>query len=259
MRNQVIRRPAVTLLGLSTPETFFDALSQDDVANGFLNRLLVVNSRQPPSVERPKPWKPIPKALRDWITDYGKTEDEDFLGGEDATEAPDPEVVEFTVGAWERLDEIAQEIIDLQAKYRPMRLDGMLSRSREITMRMSLIVALSRNKGRVDEVSLNWAWDYVRFYTLETINNAKSKMGATPIVRITEHLAVEIERAGRKGVSQRDMGRISYEFRKLDKRSQEEVIYALTTHHDIAQAKVKAGGDRGGRPSLRYVHSDHIE
>ncbi len=259
MRNQVIRRPAVTLLGLSTPETFFDALSQDDVANGFLNRLLVVNSRQPPSVERPKPWKSIPKALREWINDYGKTDDEDFLGGETATEAPDPEVVDFTAGAWARLDEIAQEIIDLQVKYRPMRLDGMLSRSREITMRMALIVALSKGKKRVDEASVDWSWDYVRFYTLETVENAKSKMGATPIVRITEHLAVEIERAGRKGVSQRDMGRISYEFRKLDKRSQEEVIYALTTHHDIAQAKVKASGDRGGRPSLRYVHIDYID
>lgn len=259
MRNQVIRRPAVTLLGLSTPETFFDALSQDDVANGFLNRLLVVNSRQAPRVEKPKPWKAVPKVLRDWIADYGQVDNEDFLEGENAIEVGDPEVVEFTSGAWERLDEIAQQVIDLQAKYRPIRLDGLLSRSREITMRLALIVALSRGKKRIDELSLNWAWEYVHFYTSETISNAKSKMGATPIVRITEHLAVEIERAGRKGVSQRDMGRISYEFRKLDKRSQEEVIFALTTHHDIGQAKLKASGDRGGRPSIRYVHIDSIE
>jgi len=255
MRQQKVVRPAITLLGLSTPETFFDALSQDDVANGFLNRLLVVNSRRDPQVEDPRAWKKIPAELRAWIKEFGKSDSEDFLESEISTEAEDPEVVEFTSGAKARLREIAHEVIDLQAKYRPYRLDGMLSRSREIAMRIALIVALSRNKKRIDEESVNWSWDYVRFYTMETIANTRRMMGSTPIARIADHLADVIAEAGRKGLSQRDMGRKSYEFAKLDSRAQGEVIYALTTHMGIVKVSIK--GESRGRPTIRYVHEDY--
>lgn len=255
MRSQKVVRPAITLLGLSTPETFFDALSQDDVASGFLNRLLVVNSRRDPQVEDPRAWKKIPAELRAWIKEFGKSDSEDFLESEISTEAEDPEVVEFTSGAKARLRQIAQEVIDLQAKYRPYRLDGMLSRSREIAMRIALIVALSRKKKRIDEESVNWSWDYVRFYTMEMITNTRRMMGSTPIARIADHLADVIADAGKKGLSQRDMGRKSYEFAKLDSRAQGEVIYALTTHMDIVKVSIK--GDSRGRPTIRYVHEDY--
>ncbi|NJS14712.1 MAG: DUF3987 domain-containing protein, partial [Sphingopyxis sp.] len=104
--------------------------------------------------------------------------------------------MEFTSAAKERLREIAQEVIDLQEKYRPYRLDGMLSRSREIAMRIALIVAMSRNKKRIDEVSLNWSWDYVRFYTMDMIFNTRRMMGSTPVARIADHLAEVIAEAG---------------------------------------------------------------
>lgn len=255
MRSQKVVRPAVTILGLSTPETFFDALSQDDVASGFLNRLLVVNSRRDPQVEDMRAWRKIPAELRTWINEFGSTGDEDFLAGELSTEAEEPEIVEFTPGAKARLREIAQEVIDLQAKYRPYRLDGMLSRSREIAMRIALIVSLSRKKNRIDEVSVDWSWDYVRFYTMEMIANTRRMMGSTPTARIADHLADVIAQAGKKGLSQRDMGRKSYEFAKLDSRAQGEVIYALTTHMDIVKVSIK--GDSRGRPSIRYVHEDY--
>lgn len=255
MRAQKVVRPAITILGLSTPETFFDALSQDDVASGFLNRLLVVNSRREPKVDEVRAWKRIPAELKNWIHEFGTTDAEDFLEGEVATEADEPEIVEFTPGAKARLRQIAQEVIDLQAKYRPYRLDGMLSRSREIAMRISLIVTLSRKRKRIDEESVNWSWDYVRFYTMEMIANTRRMMGSTPIARIADHLADVIADAGKKGLSQRDMGRKSYEFAKLDSRAQAEVIYALTTHMDIVKVSIK--GESRGRPTIRYVHEDY--
>ena len=256
MRSMIVRRPAVTIIGLSTPETFFDALSQDDVANGFLNRLLVVNSRERARVEDPRPWRAIPKGLKDWINEFGSTGDEDFLAGESSVEVGEPETVEFTAGARARLRVIAQEVIDLQEEYRAYRLDGMFSRSREIAMRIALIVALSRNKQRIDEVSLNWAWDYALFYTMETVNNARRMMGATPIVRIADHLSSVIRSAGRKGLTTREMLRKSSEFDKMDRRNQEEVIYRLTTRHDIVAVKPKS--DKGGRPTIRYVHQENL-
>lgn len=258
MRKTRILRPAITLLGLSTPETFFDALSQDDVANGFLNRLLVVNSRQPRTMERPRPWKAIPRGLKMWMRDFG-------LHGEDAgfddpsespAEAEDPEVVEYTPAAMKLLDKIEAEVIDLQNAHDAVRLDGMFSRSREIAMRIALIVALSRDKTKIDEVSLQWAWDYVIFYTKEMVENVRKMMGATKVTRSAEHLAQIIFDSGRKGLTLRDMGRVDIEFKRLDKRMSEEVLHILKTQYDIVFAKVKKAGK--GRPAERYIHSSFI-
>lgn len=257
MRNQKVVRPAVTLLGLSTPETFFDALSQDDVANGFLNRLLVVNSRQRRRVEKPKPWKKVPRELISWLNNFSKQSDDFISPGESPTEVEDAEVVEYTNGALRRLDGIEQEVIDLQEKYEPMRLDGMFSRSREIAMRIALIVTLSRDKQRIDEVSLNWAWDYVRFYTMEMLENTQRMMGASPAVRIAEHIAAAIIAAGKKGMTPRDMFRVSVEFARLDKRGQDEVVHRLKNNHDISFVQLRKEGR--GRPSTRYVHNDFVQ
>ncbi len=41
---KIIQSPAISILGLSTPDEFHSALQGDSVANGFLNRFLVVNS-----------------------------------------------------------------------------------------------------------------------------------------------------------------------------------------------------------------------
>ena len=256
MRNQKVVRPAITLLGLSTPETFFDALSQDDVANGFLNRLLVVNSRQPRRVEKPKPWKKAPRELISWLNNFGNLSD-DFMEGESPTEVSEPEVVEYTAGALRRLDEIEQEVIDLQDEHERARLDGMFSRSREIAMRIALIVAMSRNKQRIDEVSLNWAWEYVRFYTMEMVENTRRMMGASPIVRIAEHIAAAVVAAGKKGMTPRDVVRVSVEFSRLDKRGQDEVVHRLKSNHDISFVQLRKEGR--GRPSTRYIHNDFVQ
>lgn len=255
MRSQKVVRPGVTLLGLSTPETFFDALSQDDVANGFLNRLLVVNSRQPRRVEKPKPWRKSPRDLIGWISKFANLSD-DFMASESPTEVDDAEIVAFTSGALRRLDEIEQEVIDLQDAHDGHRLDGMFSRSREIAMRISLIVALSRDKQRIDEASLNWAWDYVSFYTKEMVENVQKMMGSSPIIRIAEQVAEMIEGSADKGMSIGELPRRSALFAKLEKRESEEVIYRLQTRHQIVQMR-KPTSAKGGKPTLKFYHVKH--
>lgn len=253
MRNMVVKRPAVTMLGLSTPETFFDALSQDDVANGFMNRLIVVNSREPRRVEQPRRWKQIPTELKKWLAAYGNPEgDDEFMTEESAIEVDEPEIVQFNDRAQRRLDEIAQEIVDLQNTYHPKRLDGLFSRSKELTQRIALIVCLSVESKRITEKHVNWAWDYVRFYTMEMVENAQKMMGAGPLVRLAEHLAESIMQAGAKGMSVREMRDESATFRNLNIRDREEVLTRLKSDHEIVTPKPPEGSR--GRPTLRFIH-----
>ena len=257
MRNMVVKRPAVTMLGLSTPETFFDALSQDDVANGFMNRLIVVNSREPRRVEQPRRWKQIPAELKKWLAAYGNPEgDDEFMTEESAIEVDDPEVVEFNDRARHRLDEIAQTIVDLQNEYSPTRLDGLFSRSKELTQRISLIVCLSTDSKRITEKHVDWAWDYVHFYTMEMVRNAQKMMGASQTVRVADHIAKLIIDSGSKGMCHSDIARKDTSFDKMSKRDQEEVIYRLANAHDIHVVNIKTS--KRGRPTKRFLHSDYI-
>nr|WP_256372710.1 bifunctional DNA primase/polymerase [Roseibium sp. RKSG952] len=53
-QSEIIQAPALSILGVSTPDEFFEALKGKDVINGFLNRFLVL-----PSNGRPKDRDPL--------------------------------------------------------------------------------------------------------------------------------------------------------------------------------------------------------
>lgn len=134
MRNRRVERPALTILGLSTPETFFDALGQYDIASGFQNRLLVVQTgREHWAEKQSRRWQPIPKRLRSWLADKGGAPDEcsDIEGREDALDLPAPRIVPFSDKAAERLFEIECSVDEIKHHLSSTRLDAMWSRSVE--------------------------------------------------------------------------------------------------------------------------------
>lgn len=273
-KNRLIERPALSLIGLSTPETFYDALGQEDIASGFMNRLLVVNSRMPDQLKQLNPWSDPPKELIRWIRDHVLPEElESFLlsefdrdaeagnpYGEEIERPPEASIVEFSKGALRRLREIEIVIRDERQHLKPMRLDGLFARAHEITMRIALIVALSMDRRNpiIEEADVDWAWDYVKFYTMETIEHAKLMLGATPVVRTAAHLAEVIDENGKRGLTVRDMARASSQFRTMTSRDKEEVTRQLLTSHNIEEIEVK-GAYRGARPTKRFVTKEIAE
>ena len=265
-KTSVLVRPSLTLIGLSTQSTFFDALGQDDVASGFMNRLLVVDSRMPRQLKQLKPWSPPPKKLIEWIRDFVLPDElMNFLEsefdrdaeagnpyGEEFDKPAEAQIVPFSTEARRRLVEIEQEINDLADGLTHMRLDGLYARSHEIAMRIALIVAMSmdRRELTIEVEDVDWAWDYVKFYTAETVENAKTQLGSNQYVKVAEHLAQVIEKQGKKGLSVREMTRVSHEFRQLTRRERDDVLNYLTTSHDVEEVEVKGSV---GRPTKRYL------
>ena len=264
-----VLRPAVTMVGLSTPETFFDALSESDVADGFMNRLLVVNSRMPIKDTLPKRWKKTPPLLRKWIAEYvlppelqGFMERDPIADkesalnplGEEPDNVDDPLETPFTTKARRKIDEIGKWIeTERNRMLGEGNLQGLLARAKEITMKVSLIVALSCRSRVVNEDHLSWAWDYVRFYTMETVANAKRLLGSTPVVKAAEQIADLILDENRypKGMTMSNMMQFNAFFRTANQRDRMEVVNQLMLAHEIEKLEVK--GDRGPA-SDRYMH-----
>lgn len=279
-KNVRIVRPAMSIVGMSTPETFYDALSQEAVADGFMNRLLIVNTRMPLQLMRQIGWKEAPRPLNKWIKSYILPQElERFLnpfGGDDnddqaeaagdethplgehpQDEVPQPTVVEFTDGAKQRLVQINQWIIDERARLKETRVGGLFARSQELTQRIALIVCLSEDKQRIGLSHVNWAWDYVRFYTAETVENALELMGSSPVVRLTKDIAYLVEDRGAKGATKYEIGRAIGDFSKLSSQDIATVVQRLEDFHHVYG--IELGGGRGaGRKTVRFFHKDFM-
>lgn len=265
----ITMRPSITILGMSTPTTFYDSLSNEALMSGFLNRFLVVASR----TVRQK-WRSrrdasfaIPKALSKWIDehalpdevyanrkdDFGGNGDDPLAGigvGESFDDPEKPKVIDFSDESQERIEELFYWTEDRKAELKATRRSDMYGRAHEITMRLSLIVALSRRAKKIELRDLNWAWDYVHFYTEQMVEMADKMLGSNDKVRLAEGIATFLK--SRKGawLSLGDINRKFPELRAIDPRNRDEIIARLTDDYDIEAGKSRQNGG-GGRPTMK--------
>lgn len=263
----IIERPSITMLGMSTPETFFDAMSYDDVTNGFLNRLLVVNSLEPRRVDDEKEFVKPPAKLLRWVQKYGRSESVPFersddadvrVPGDDPRDVEDPHIIRFTAAAKYRLREIAQYVVDRQDELDGRKLAHLWSRAKEIAQRISLIVALSDEANAIDVKHLDWAWDYVRFYVDQMVEAAHGRIGVGKFVHLADVIAEKVMGADKRGIAVRDMIRSSTEFKNMNEREREEIFYRLVNDYAISKVSVPPGR-QGGRPTARFVATKYLK
>ena len=256
---RVIARPALTLVGMSTPSTFFDTLSQAQVLDGFLNRLIVVNSRLKKGLSSRNPWTPIPAKLKNWMIKFGMDADDyieiendfgDTYGlkhKDDPAVAEPPNVMQISKEA-SRIERMAeQEFIDLAQSYEQHGIQDLFVRCWEVMIRLSMIIAASNDSEVIEVEDVEWARDYVRFYQVEMAENVKTSIGVSPMMAIAEKVAEIVKDAGQSGVTARSVGQQFFQFRNLEKFDKEMVMYRLKTDHNIIELPVKDG--KAGRPT----------
>lgn len=244
---KVIVRPAITLVGMSTPKAFFDALQGADLSSGYLNRFLIVQS--PIGDQRRRSDAPnakIPQKVKDWAKyhawRHGGNDDDNLLMRTNPAHVPPPLVIPFAKCTREIIDETQDEVLRLKAKLKPEGLNDVLQRTEEITWRVALIVALSCDSDKVRYEHFKWAKDYVFFYHLRMVDMFRENIGKTEFEEIAQALTKLIRRSGENGLTLHELGRKSRQFEKLDKRSREEVLNRLTTFHEVKFAKIPTKG-----------------
>ena len=260
-----IVRPSVTFVGMSTPNTFYDSLNSASIHDGFLNRMMIVNTRLPRQLSKGGKWASLPKTALKWLKRYGRTgiiegpSQEDFVDKygfnimEDPRQPDDPEVLHFTPQADDRQREIEKEALEISRKWKKLDLADIWVRSHELTLRIALIVALSDDAEDIEVEHLNWAWDYVRFYTNEMAEAARTKIGSNAFVRLAEFFADFVYDAGEKGATIRELARSNSEFNSYNIRDRNEILNRLKTDHNIGQ--YVSQGKRGPKTEL-FIHAD---
>lgn len=250
---KIVKSPSLTIMAMTTPSTLYENLSSRYVKDGFLGRFIIVEShigRQPSGIiGQDKP----PESLIEWAKACAEARDGD-LGQDTYDNPPAPVTVPFERGCFDMLRACDADMIGLMDDFEAHGMEAMFGRTKEIAQRISLIVAVSKGEERISRDSLQWAIDYATFYALRTVNALQRAMSDGPFEAVCKAVFEKIERAGLRGMTERDLSVSVRAFANLEPRKRKEVLEALVEDKGIACRNANSG--QRGRPRMAWFAPD---
>ena len=250
--DRFVRSPSLTMVGLSTVTDFAEAVTFGDVASGFLNRFLIIETDEKLPRQRVAKPQPISERLREWCQACASASagDGGLIGDVDSHDMPPhPVVVEFDADALALLDRITDEIHQYRLSNMGLALSAMKSRSREITMRLSLVVSRSCGEAKISATSLQWAYDFVTHYTDRVIALMEKNMSVNDFHDACNRTIEAIQKSGLRGATERELFRQVPKLRGLKPREREDVFRSLITDYGV----IKAQREGRGRPAMAWM------
>jgi len=247
--------PAITLLCMTTPSSLYKTLDNDSIADGFLGRFIIQQSYAVRDVTDDRPMQDVPHRITKWIEDILKRSGQDTGVQQIASEKPSVINIPISNDALKLSVEFAKYIVVVSNDLEPLGMDALPGRSKEMAMRMSLIVALSENPqaSSVEARHMEWSVAYVKFCLDQSIKEFRMQISGSPHERDKKEVLQALRNAGAKGVSQKEMLKTP-PFSRHRPRDLKEIVSALDGAGLVALEVIKKAGP--GRPREAYVALD---
>ena len=253
---RVTYKPAITLVGLSVPKNFYKALNSGRIADGFLNRFMVIESKEPRRVSQLKSAKEPPLQIVNWVNYIRRDRGQLASATQDNSQFDiKPVILDFDADSKQLLQEFAKEIIERQNVLERDNLEPLLSRSKEKAMKLALICCLASNPDAsvITLEQTRWAIDYVKYYDLLFIEACRDKVASSATEAKIKQVLYYIRSREADGISKREVDRHEL-FRSMKSHEVKEIIERLKNAGEIQELSVKVGGK--GRPTKRFVAVD---
>jgi len=198
------------------------------------------------------PTAKIAHGLRMWLEHYAfkvASEEDRFAIKTDPTFLPDPIIIPFAEGCHPVLTQIEADMIAEQDKADEFGLAELYGRTREMIMRIALIVALSDWSDVVGLSHLEWARDYVMYYHGKMVEMFHKNLGKTEFEHIAEKVCALVAKRGERGMTEYEIGHANRPFRRLVSRDRQEVLRRLRVDHRVAVVET----DTPGRKRTAFV------
>jgi hypothetical protein len=255
-----VENPALTVLGMTTPTPFYEAVGSGALTDGFLNRLIVVESdlgRQPARfVDQVE----VPDDLVRWVRECRVKGGGDLADIIDTahSEVPVPVILDFSGEARRLFTELELRCIERMDDLETHGMAEMYSRVREIAMRVSLIVAHSSEADVISAEHAQWAIDYVTFWADRAINRMADNIADTPFAALCNDVANLILKAGRRGLTVAELAKKSAKFKGTENRMRRSMFDNLEADRNIRRYDTKSASGRG-KPREAYIAPEFIE
>jgi hypothetical protein len=231
-----IRNPALSLVGMTTPDSFFDSIGSAAARDGFLNRFLVIEDITGRQMADDREAVDVPAGLAEWAQSARHVDgliNPDSNAGMGAT----PRVVPFSAASHELLRAFERDCVSRMDALEDAGLAEMYGRTREIAMRLALIGACASDASQIEADVATWAVDYVRHYTEATIERMKNSVADTDFEAACQQVFSCVQRAGKEGRTEREIMDRSRRFRGMRPRERAEVLLSLSQSGQMAQTK----------------------
>tara|TARA_R110000851_G_scaffold5398_2_gene22382 strand:+ start:6349 stop:8604 length:2256 start_codon:yes stop_codon:yes gene_type:complete len=252
MSDRHIKNPAVTLLCMTTPVAFYANLRSDAVADGFLGRFIIHQSNMPRMVHDDKDMVDVPHKITNWVQTIQDRAGYNLGASDTAVSEPAFITMAFHGDAISILRAYSQECVDMANDLERFNLEALPGRSKEMAMRISMIVqlAIDPHSTTVGTEAVNWAIKYVRFAVNQSAAVLKMKMAGSSFEADKKEVLEAIREAGDNGVSWSDMQKTP-PFSKHRKRDMGDIMDALMSAELVGHERITSG--KRGRPREAYV------
>jgi hypothetical protein len=230
-----VHAPTLSILGVSTPEGFFEGMSQQTLEDGFLNRLTLINAGPAgPRQKDPARLEPPADLIQRLQDAYAKSAPAGNLAETKARSANDEPT--FRIAKWADAD--AGRALEEVEAWEDAAVDegrrGVCGRAAEQTQKIATIRALFRDPANpaVSAEDIRWAFEYVRKSIAAIEGGARAMMSGSEFERLCNDIMTAVDKAGRKGLP------MSYLLRakgvaKAKNRDVEDALKRLSQTHQV--------------------------
>lgn len=264
LQSRKIHNPAILILAMTTPGTFYSSLSQKWIADGFLGRFLTCES----SIGRAPSVYPESEDVPDTITQWAlETALASTIGGIvthipiPSDTKPEPITLKFSPAATASIRAFEADVIARMNHVQRDGLEVLLGRTVEKAMRLSMATCLAEGADRrtISDTDFQWAKEYALACDSLMVEKAKENISDSEFGRVKNRCIDLLRAAGSKGLTFRELGKKSSAFDALKPREQKEVMEALSVSGAAELREIATMANRGRKRTAWVALADDQE
>lgn len=263
---EAVLYPSLSLLAITANHQFFNAVGEWDVHNGLLNRFIFAvldNDDRPAKTPREqRELRSYRIDVPDSIIQWGR-HIQNRTGYQVHRYNVEPNIIElpFFSNCKDLLFDL-EEYEEVRAEeLEEIHLAPMARRVREMSMRLSLIVALSEDAEAqfVDYKHLKWASDYVKYHHEKFCVALKDNIANTSYSAMRKAFYRSIKDAGKNGRATQYINSQS-PFTDVNLKTRNEILADLIGAGEVVKKKrnQKQQGGKVGRPREVYIATENL-
>jgi hypothetical protein len=259
--SRIVENPALTLLGMTTPGTFYNSVGSGSMTDGFLNRFIIVESDLGRQMSQDTEYIEPPAEVVEWAKACrirGAGDIAQFQIDVPHDERPKPIVVPFSADAKLLFVNLEKHCNMRMDELEEMGVSEMYTRVREIAMKVSLIVAHSCEVPEINAEHAQWAIDYVCYWADRAIKSLAAHVSDSPFAGLCNDVYNLIFKAGSTGLTVPDLARKSAKFKGSDERMRNSVFVNLASDRGVRAVEFKPPSGRG-KSRNAYVAAEWID
>jgi hypothetical protein len=252
LASRVVCKPAILMLAMTTPSTFYGSLSRQWIADGFLGRLFVTESPIGRAPSLYPDHEPTPDLCVDWMRAVSLQGERSDAGNLAFIETPSeleptPILMTFSPEAQRSIRAFERDIIDRTNAAERDGLEALYGRTVEKSMRLAMGVCLAEGaENRIITAShMQYAIEYAAACDMALVESVRSNVSDSDFGRIKNRCLEIMRTAGARGVTPRELARRCSAFDAMKPREQGEVFEALNRHGLADLVNIDTPGGRG--------------